>query len=354
MVFEQGRQRRPGPGRRSARSRSADDALRGIRRGARRHGAARPVARSRPSSGGGARARSSARTRDRGDADERASPSGARAVQRKSDPTGMIIGIGVAVVLIGIAYRSSTRASSRARGRVSSAETAYDRAERGMETDAVASRVAFQAQGEPTPDREPARPGRRAPRGPLDKRLDRVDDGPQRPGDQVARRSPQGHETLRRHGESSPCSPLREALKWFMGEFPNADPRTPGSRGCSRAPEVAELGSPMTIEDLRVDVWGSVEKAPKDFIDAERSIDRFVAAALTPRRRGGGDPARRDAYGRARALRQDARQRDGLGGQAALVNYNAGLAMDDLIKIMVTCNDSGLQEDCAPRSCSRS
>ena len=26
-------------------------------------------------------------------------------------------------------------------------------------------------------------------------------------------------------------------------------------------------------------------------------------------------------------------------------NYNAGLAMDDLIKIMVTCNDSGLRED---------
>ena len=30
-------------------------------------------------------------------------------------------------------------------------------------------------------------------------------------------------------------------------------------------------------------------------------------------------------------------------------NYNAGLAMDDLIKIMVTCNDSGLREDGARR-----
>lgn len=314
--------------------------------------AAQPVARSRPSSGGGGRARGAARTRDRGDADE-GERRPRRTVQRKSDPTGMIIGIGVAVVLIGIAYMFINKASSGLAGEEFVFETAYDRAERGMETDAVASRVAFRrlkANPALTANQRAQVDTRLAE---LDKRLDRVDESV---------RNDRGTKwfdvRLKDYAkrfdvtESRPHARLFvKRSKWFMGEFPTHPENAWIERMLARVNSVAELSSPATIEDLRVEVWGSVEKAPKDFIDAEQAIDRFVASGAEASAKGEAETLRaetrtkeREHYDKmiANAMASGDKQR-------FPTNYNAGLAMDDLIKIMVTCNDSGLRSDGARR-----
>ena len=207
--------------------------------------------------GGGARARGSARlaiaeTRTRG------SVAPPRTVQRKSDPTGMIIGIGVAVVLIGIAYMFINKASSGLAGEEFVFETAYDRAERGMETDAVASRVAFRklkANPALTANQRAQVDARLAE---LDKRLDRVDESVRND------RGPSGSTSglkdyAKRFGvtESRPHARLFvKRSKWFMGEFPTHPENAWIERMLARVNPVAELGSPATIEDLRASTSG--------------------------------------------------------------------------------------------------
>lgn len=319
--------------------------------------AAQPaVVRTRPAGGGssgGGRSRSSARsrTRDREEPEE-GERRPRRTVQRKSDPTGLIIGIGLAVVLGGIGYMFINKASSGLAGEEFVFATAYDRAERGMETDAVASRVAFrQLLTKPLTSSERAKVEARLAE--LDKRLNKVDE---------SIRNDRGTKWLdirlkdyaSRFDVTSDRPYARlfvKRAKWFMGEFPTHPENAWIERMLARVNPVAEMGSPATIEDLRIEVWGSVEKAPKDFIDAEQAIDRFLASGASAEDKGEAEMLRaetrtkeREHYDKmlANAMASGDKQR-------FPTNYNAGLAMDDLIKIMVTCNDPGLRADGARR-----
>ena len=205
-------------------------ALRGLRRGEAAARLSPWLARAPPAAAGRAQGlRSHARSRRRGRV---ATP---RRRSRKSDPTGMIIGIGVAIVLIGIAYVHQ-QGVVRARGRVRLRDGRSRRARDGDGRRGL--RVAFQ------PRRTRLTANQRAQ---VDARLagstsastawtsrSTTTRGP------VARRSPQGPRNASASRKSSPCSPLREALKWFMGG--SKRPRTPGSRGCSRASNCRRAG----------------------------------------------------------------------------------------------------------------
>lgn len=106
----------------------------------------------RASGGGGSSSRVAPRTSNRGagrraaadveDDDER--PRRSR-VQRKSDPTGMLIGIGVAVVLAGLAYMLLSKTSEGLSGETFNYKTAFKRADARKADSDMAALAGFEA-----------------------------------------------------------------------------------------------------------------------------------------------------------------------------------------------------------------
>lgn len=313
--------------------------------------AAAPVVRS----GSRGSATSTPRTRGRGRAaaadEEEERPR--RRVQRKSDPTGILIAIGLVVVLGGTAYYFITKATKGLSGGEFVYATAYNRALRGVETDPIASRRRFEeilTQPSLTSDqrrqveqqieklKEPlaaADESVRNARGDsyLDIRLKKFADG-----FDVTESRPHARVFLKR-------------AKWFMGEYPTHPENEWIERMMARVTPVADPSSPTTIEDLRVDVWGEVDKEPKDFIAAEEAIDRFVAQTNNEREKA-----------EAETLRRETRAAEGVWYTERLADakasyskdefpqqYNWATAANDVIKIMVSCQDPAKRADGAER-----
>lgn len=310
---------------------------------------AQPVTRTRSATGQRTRARQS--TRDRDDDGGERRPRGR--TQRKSDPTGLIIGIGVALVLGVIGYMFISKASKGLSGGEFVFETAYARAERGMETDAVASRQSFRKiLTEPTlTSAQRAKVDARLAE--LNDRLGAVDESVRNArGDKWLEVRLKGYADRFKVTESRPeARVFIKRAKWFMGEYPTHPQNDWIQRMIARVTPVAELSEPTSIEDLRAEVKGSIDKAPKDYIDAEQAIDRFLGVASDEGDRLEAENLRAETRTSEREHYEQMLANAMASGDKVRfpTNYNAGLAMDDLIKIMVTCNDPGLRADGATR-----
>jgi len=139
--------------------------------------------------------------------------------------------------------------------------------------------------------------------------------------------------------------------RWFMKEYPTYPELDWVHRVLARVEPVAELGTPMQLEDLRADVWGSTAAEPKFFGEAFKAIDDFAAAHPTGIDNAGA------AQLRAETLEKEREFYDEKLGDAAVVydmakyptKYEPNDAIEDMIRIIVGCHTQSLRDDATNR-----
>ncbi|MEM9801757.1 MAG: FHA domain-containing protein [Planctomycetota bacterium] len=137
---------------------------------------------------------------------------------------------------------------------------------------------------------------------------------------------------------------------WFVEEYPTHPERERVQRWMDRVRPVAEVGSPMEVEDLRVDVWGSVSAAPKDFRSAIDSISAFLATAEGSDRTAA-EQIRTETLGEERTFYDEKL------GEAAVVydkakypdKFDPSLAINDMVTLIAGLQDTELRADAARR-----
>lgn len=311
----------------------------------------KPAGVQRQMRGGSGRTRSQVRG-ERGIEDEEEGGRRRHSVQRKSDPTGMLIGLGVFLVLGGIGYFMITKTTKGLSGQDFEYSTAYSRANRQIEEDPQGARISFTK----ILAEEISRDQRNQVQGHLDslnERLSAVEE-PLRNN----RGTKWFEARLKNFYEKfDPVSSRPHArlfikrAKWFMDLYPTHPENEWIQRHVDRVMPIADLTSPQSIEDLRVEVKGSTETEPKDFVDAEEAIDRFLGVSGDERERAEAETIRAEVRGLEREFRDLMLQNAKASYSKDLYpkQYNPSTAMNDMIRLMACCNDSGFKSEGATR-----
>ncbi len=315
--------------------------------------ASKPAGVQRQLRGGSGRTRSQVRG-DRGMEGEEEEGGRRRrhSVQRKSDPTGILIGLGVFLVLGGIGYFMISKTTKGLSGEDFEYATAYARATRQIEKDPQGARISFdkilkeQISGD-------QRNQVKAHLKTLNERLSAVEE-PLRNN----RGTKWFEARLKNFYEKfDPVSSRPHArlfikrAKWFMDLYPTHPENEWIQRHVERVMPTADLTSPQSIEDLRVEVKGSTETEPKDFVDAEEAIDRFLAVSGDDRERAEAETIRSEIRGLEREFRDMMLQNAKASYSKDLypAQYSPGKAMNDMIRLMACCNNPEYKAEGARR-----
>lgn len=273
-------------------------------------------------------------------------------VQRKSDPTGILIGLGVFLVLGGIGYYMISKTTKGLSGQDFEYPTAYARAIRQIEEDPQGSRISFTK----ILEEEISRDQRNQVQGHLDslnERLSAVEE---------PLRNNRGNKWFEArlktfYEKFDPVSSRPHArlfikrAKWFMDLYPTHPENEWLQRHMTRVMATADLTSPQSIEDLRVEVKGSTETEPKDFVDAEEAIARFLGSSAEEQELAEAETIRSEVRGLEREFRDLMLQNGKASYSKDLYpkQYNPGTAMNDMIRLMACCNDEGFKSEGATR-----
>lgn len=151
-------------------------------------------------------------------------------------------------------------------------------------------------------------------------------------------------------GERAHARLFMKRARWFLEEYPTHPSGDRVRRLMDRIGDVAEPGSPDTLEDVRVDTWGATAAEPKDFREAFAAVSAFAATAAGPDKTG------------IEQLRQELSNSeqefyDEKLADAAVVydkqkypsKYNPTDAIEDMVRIIVGCESSALRDDAARR-----
>ncbi|MEM9380297.1 MAG: FHA domain-containing protein [Planctomycetota bacterium] len=139
--------------------------------------------------------------------------------------------------------------------------------------------------------------------------------------------------------------------KWFVAEYPTHPELDYLRRIMERVEPVAKLGTPMELEDLRVDVWGSTAAEPKDFVEAMDAIDGFIAGTSDAGAQSGAEALRKETLDAEREFYDEKL------GDAAVVydkvkypdKYRPRDAIEDMVRVIVCCATESLRSDAADR-----
>ena len=151
-------------------------------------------------------------------------------------------------------------------------------------------------------------------------------------------------------GERAHARLFVKRAKWFVTEYPTHPRVDKVRRLMERIEPVAELGTPDTFEDVRVDTWGSTAAEPKDFREAFEAVARFARTAE------GGDKTAIEQL-RQELVTAEREFYDEKLADAAVVydrvkypkKYNPTDAVEDMVRIIVGCQNESLREDAARR-----
>lgn len=290
------------------------------------------------------------RTRSQPDRDEEEEGGRTRGrVQRQGNAAGFLIGGLIAVGLLGVGYYFVTQTSKGLAGQDFVYATAYDRAERWMESDPSQARSSFKTilTKEITPEQRSA----------VQANLDKLDSVLSSADEE--NRNIKGNkwleERLRKFVDKFDATKSRPHARlfikradWFLGVYPTHPERPWIERIKSAVTPAAELGTPQTFEDLEVEVWGSTKYEPKDFVMAYQAIDAYQAvegdSTASKNLRGTVDEAEKSFYETALAN--------------AAISYNKAqypdqfkpnLAINDMIRVLSSCKSPSYRSGAATR-----
>jgi len=151
-------------------------------------------------------------------------------------------------------------------------------------------------------------------------------------------------------GDRSHARLFMKRGRWFVAEYPTHPRVDRVRRLMERIGPVAEIGSPDTFEDVRVDTWGSTAAEPKDFREAFAAVEKFARTAE------GGDKTAIEQL-RQELVTSEREFYDEKLADAAVVydrvkypsKYNPTDAVEDMVRIIVGCQTESLREDAARR-----
>lgn len=302
---------------------------------------------SRRAGGGGSRRRSS---RAAADDDLDGEPRSGRRAQRKSDPTGVLIGVGVALGLILGGWFVVKQV-----GGSYDYEAAYGRAMRqlNVEGNSGAARNTLNTILEQDISAAQQRQVREQ-LALLDERSEGVDLAAQN-------NAATGWYDLRVAGytrkfpvteDRSHARAFMSRAEYFLEHWPTHPERGALEKLMERIRPVTEPSEPMTTADLDVVVAAWADIAPPRFYEAYEVIDAFNREVTDSAARERADQIRREVYDKEQAYAQEQLKK----AQSVYTNsgelaslYNPGQAIYDLASILARCPDEAIRADAADR-----